>query len=88
MKSGRIVHCGRPGEITSEIRGQVWECAIPAEQAGVEPRGGLVQDQYPRVVQHGLGDSQPLLHAAGRKSGGRCGSAQSQRSRRTGMWRN
>ena len=33
MKSGRIVHCGRPGEITSEIRGQVWECAIPAEQA-------------------------------------------------------
>lgn len=33
MKSGRIVHCGRPGEITSEIRGQVWECAIPVEQA-------------------------------------------------------
>ncbi len=33
MKSGRIVHCGRPGEITSEIRGKVWECAIPAEQA-------------------------------------------------------
>lgn len=33
MKSGQIVHCGRPGEITSEIQGQVWECAVPAGHA-------------------------------------------------------
>lgn len=33
MKSGQIIHCGRPGEITSEIRGQVWECSVAAEHA-------------------------------------------------------
>lgn len=33
MKSGQIVHCGRPGEIISEIQGQVWECAVPAGHA-------------------------------------------------------
>ncbi len=33
MKSGRIIHWGRPGEITSEIQGQVWECAVSTEQA-------------------------------------------------------
>ena len=33
MKSGQIVHYGRPGEITSEIQGQVWECVVPAGHA-------------------------------------------------------
>lgn len=33
MKSGRILHYGRPREITSEIRGKVWECTVPSEKA-------------------------------------------------------
>lgn len=33
MKSGQIIHYGRPGEITSEIQGQVWECVVPTECA-------------------------------------------------------
>ena len=33
MKSGSILHYGRPREITSEIRGKVWECVVPAEKA-------------------------------------------------------
>ncbi len=30
MKSGQIVHFGKPQEITAEIDGQVWECAVPS----------------------------------------------------------
>ncbi|MDE7283397.1 MAG: ABC transporter ATP-binding protein [Lachnospiraceae bacterium] len=33
MKSGQIVHFGKPQEITSEIDGQVWECIVPAAHA-------------------------------------------------------
>lgn len=33
MKSGQIVHFGKPQEITSEIDGQVWECIVPAARA-------------------------------------------------------
>ncbi len=33
MKSGQIIHFGKPQEITSEIDGQVWECTVPAAHA-------------------------------------------------------
>lgn len=33
MKSGHIVHFGKPQEITSEINGQVWECLVPTAYA-------------------------------------------------------
>lgn len=33
MKSGEMIHFGRPQEITSEIDGRVWECAVPTTQA-------------------------------------------------------
>jgi len=33
MKSGRIVHFGKPQEIVSEISGRVWECAVPVSRA-------------------------------------------------------
>ena len=33
MKSGQIVHFGKPQEITAEIDGQVWECAVPSAYA-------------------------------------------------------
>ncbi len=33
MKSGQIIHFGKPNEITAEIDGQVWECIIPTTSA-------------------------------------------------------
>jgi len=33
MRSGEIVHFGKPHEIISDIDGLVWECAVPAERA-------------------------------------------------------
>jgi ABC-2 type transport system ATP-binding protein len=33
MKSGKIIHFGKPQEITSEIDGQVWECVVPTSYA-------------------------------------------------------
>lgn len=33
MKSGQIVHFGKPMEITSEIKGQVWEFTVPTAHA-------------------------------------------------------
>jgi ABC-2 type transport system ATP-binding protein len=33
MKSGQVVHFGKPQEITSEIDGQVWECVVPTSYA-------------------------------------------------------
>lgn len=33
MKSGQIIHYGSPLEITSEIDGWVWECAVPTQHA-------------------------------------------------------
>lgn len=33
MKSGEILHFGKTQEITSEIEGYVWECAVPADLA-------------------------------------------------------
>lgn len=33
MKAGQIVHYGSPGEVTEEIDGQVWECAVSTEHA-------------------------------------------------------
>lgn len=35
MKSGRVIHFGKPNEITAEINGQVWECAVPTANAEV-----------------------------------------------------
>ncbi len=33
MKSGTILHFGKPQEITAEIDGQVWECQVPTDHA-------------------------------------------------------
>lgn len=33
MKSGQIIHFGKPQEITAEIDGQVWECTVPSAHA-------------------------------------------------------
>ncbi|MDO5345161.1 MAG: ABC transporter ATP-binding protein [Lachnospiraceae bacterium] len=33
MKSGQMIHFGKPQEITSEMDGQVWECMVPSAYA-------------------------------------------------------
>lgn len=33
MKSGKILHFGKPQVITSEIDGLVWECSVPTDRA-------------------------------------------------------
>ncbi len=33
MKSGAVLHFGKPQEITAEIDGQVWECQVPTDSA-------------------------------------------------------
>ena len=33
MKAGRVLHFGRPQEITEEIEGHVWECMVPTRYA-------------------------------------------------------
>ena len=33
MKAGRVLHFGRPQEITEEIEGYVWECMVPTRYA-------------------------------------------------------
>ena len=44
---------------------RVDQIAEPHPLPGVQPSGGLVQDQQLRVVQHGYGDAHPLEHPAG-----------------------
>lgn len=34
QKDGRILHFGKPQDITAEIEGRVWECAVPTSLAG------------------------------------------------------
>jgi len=33
MKAGKLVHQGKPEEVTKEITGFVWECRVPASEA-------------------------------------------------------
>lgn len=33
MKSGKVLHFGKPSEITAEIDGYVWECVVPTAEA-------------------------------------------------------
>lgn len=33
MKAGKVLHIGKPQEITTEIDGQVWECSVPSDRA-------------------------------------------------------
>ena len=47
------------------LRQGVDEVPEPDPFPGVQPGGGLVQDQQSRIIQHGSGDPHPLDHAAG-----------------------
>lgn len=52
LKSGRLLHFGRPREITAEIQGKVWECLVPAENA--EWYSGILNVSNLRNLDGGL----------------------------------
>ena len=52
----RRTRCDPRGEMSEEL-------ADPADAFWVEPVRGLVEEQHPRVAEHGGGDAEALLHA-------------------------
>ena len=54
---------GKDDDLVLGERG--YEVAEADALLGVEPCGGLVEHEDRRVVEHRLGDAEPLLHAAG-----------------------
>ncbi len=67
MKSGEIIHFGRPHEITSRIGGCVWECSVPtsrAEQYTVSLNiSNLRNEANGRTVLRVIADQPPVAGA-------------------------
>lgn len=67
MKSGQIVHFGKPQEITSEINGQVWECVVPSayaeEYAAAFNTSNLRNKNDNQSVLRIIADHPPVEHA-------------------------
>ena len=67
MKSGEIIHFGRPHEITSRIGGCVWECTVPTsrvEQYTVSLNiSNLRNEENGRTVLRVIADQPPVAGA-------------------------
>ena len=67
MKAGRVLHFGRPQEITEEIEGYVWECMVPtryAEQySGTLNVSNLRNIENECTVLRVLSESKPMENA-------------------------
>lgn len=67
MKSGRILHFGKPQEITTEIDGQVWECTVPSNRAEQYTEtlnvSNLRNIENNCTVLRVIADSQPMKNA-------------------------
>lgn len=67
MKSGEIIHFGRPHEITSRINGCVWECSVPTsrvEQYTVSLNiSNLRNEENGRTVLRVIADQPPVAGA-------------------------
>ena len=67
MKAGRVLHFGRPQEITEEIEGYVWECMVPtryAEQySGTLNVGNLRNIENECTVLRVISESKPMENA-------------------------
>ncbi len=67
MRSGQIIHFGKPQEITAEINGRVWKCVVPAIQA--EEYAAAFNTSNLRNTDRGgtilriISDSQPMENA-------------------------
>lgn len=63
MKKGTLVHRGRPGEILQEIRGKVWECRVPANQAEqlcTSFNVGNLRNEGEEIVLRIISDAMPM----------------------------
>lgn len=63
MKKGTLVHRGRPGEILQEIRGKVWECRVPANQAEqlcASFNVGNLRNEGEEIVLRIISDAMPM----------------------------
>ena len=67
MKSGQIVHFGKPQEITSEINGQVWECLVPTayaeKYAATYNTSNLRNTDNNQTILRIIADSPPMENA-------------------------
>lgn len=67
MKAGRVLHFGRPQEITEEIEGYVWECMVPtryAEQySGTLNVSNLRNIENEYTVLRVISESKPMENA-------------------------
>lgn len=67
MKSGQIIHFGKPQEITAELNGQVWEFAVPAAQAeryaATFDTSNLRHTDSGKTVLRVIADRPPAAHA-------------------------
>lgn len=72
MKAGRVLHFGRPQEITEEIEGYVWECMVPtryAEQySGTLNVSNLRNIENECTVLRVISESKPMENAVQVKS--------------------
>ena len=67
MKSGQIVHFGKPQEITAEIDGRVWECVVPTAQveeyAGTFNTSNLKNTDRGETILRVIADRPPMADA-------------------------
>ncbi|MCH5345249.1 MAG: ATP-binding cassette domain-containing protein [Acetatifactor sp.] len=67
MRSGEIVHFGKPQEITSEIDGQVWECIVPTacaeEYAATFNTSNLRNTDRGETILRIIADRSPMANA-------------------------
>lgn len=67
MKAGRVIHFGRPQEITAEMDGRVWECTVPTSRAEryseVMNVGNLRNIEENYTVLRVISEQQPMKNA-------------------------
>lgn len=67
MKSGEIIHFGKPQELTAIINGKVWECLVPTEQVESYAHrfniSNLKHTENHKTLLRIISDKLPVAHA-------------------------
>lgn len=67
MKAGRVIHFGKPQEITAQMDGRVWECTVPTSRAEQYSKvmnvGNLRNIGENRTVLRVISEQQPMKNA-------------------------
>ncbi len=67
MKAGRVIHFGKPQEITAEMDGRVWECTVPTSRAEqyseIMNVGNLRNIEENYTVLRVISEQQPMKNA-------------------------